>query len=487
MPTGMIQDNTQFEKPETTRWQGFTTAIKNGMFDGTTSSIYDTLHAGFAEGIPMTKEAWKQSPFYRDGLNFEDGVTDTTARIAAQRYDREKTFNETMNTMPDGLLSSMSRGAGDLIGFSLDPVNAVSATLAPELVGTKVASWATELMGTRAYWRAASALGGIAEGASVFAPNTLATYNAEKTFGEDPSPYMALLNLGAASALGGVVHGVFGMKSVMPEHEYRVGLQTAVAQMAAGKAIDLDLLNKNAAYQDFLQTMVARSPLKERQNVLDEVKNLFSNRKALEDVVEQQQYAGAESGITHADSINMINDRLEEIAAKYGAAIEPEFKKVGGLKNLLAKATGQTTKEFRDMYKSEYKPTVNVINKTEEEISNEIKGNIDGARAQEHKLDNVPDAVTKEDILAANEKIKKPAADFSYDREAAARYEQFAKENPEERALLEQDQAEVDQLAERGLLGDEDMAEIKAADDAIDRGKLEAKAIKQLTRCLGDA
>lgn len=56
---------------------------------GTYQQLEDYYNKEINDGKPLSKEDWKNSEYYRDGLEYYDGMTDTSANILARRHDTD--------------------------------------------------------------------------------------------------------------------------------------------------------------------------------------------------------------------------------------------------------------------------------------------------------------------------------------------------------------------------------------------------------------
>lgn len=261
IPDSTIPRASPFDAPPVTgRFKGFTTQVKQTLFNAPTSSFLAWERGKALEqdnpGTFLTSAQWKNSSFFRPQvpglppLSFPNGVDSNRAKMAADRYDVKAERQGFINNMQPGFLSGGTRFVGGAIGFLLDPVNAATVaatTIDPALaevligtIGTKVGLTAEAIarggIGVRAARAALRAPLGAFEGAVTFTPDAVAQYKANNFFGEHTSIAEPLMEIGAGAAFGGFIRGVGGFGKVIEPEANEMAKQTAAAQLLRGKS-----------------------------------------------------------------------------------------------------------------------------------------------------------------------------------------------------------------------------------------------------------
>jgi hypothetical protein len=92
-------------------------------------ALVDPLTGAPMQGLPpppsavkLSKEEWKESPHWRKGIEWFEGMTDVRARIYAENYDNRRYRDSLIERSPTGFRSVLGFGAS-LAGQALDPVN----------------------------------------------------------------------------------------------------------------------------------------------------------------------------------------------------------------------------------------------------------------------------------------------------------------------------------------------------------------------------
>jgi len=74
-------------------------------------------------GTPMIEEEWRASKEYRPGLEYQDGMTDQSAKLLAERYDNNQNTQFLMER--SGVLGWFGYVGGTIMGAVPDPVNLI--------------------------------------------------------------------------------------------------------------------------------------------------------------------------------------------------------------------------------------------------------------------------------------------------------------------------------------------------------------------------
>ena len=87
-------------------------------------------HQAKRRDVPvMAQDAWKQSRYYREGMEYRDDMTEVRARYMAEAYDKRRYRDSLIQRSPDGL-RNVAGFVGQLIGNVPDPVNFIPLGLA---------------------------------------------------------------------------------------------------------------------------------------------------------------------------------------------------------------------------------------------------------------------------------------------------------------------------------------------------------------------
>lgn len=197
----------------------------------------------FAPGKFLTPDEWKQSPHFRPGLNFPNGVGENVARLKAADFDAQQERYATIEGMPDGLLTSLTKLAAGATGFALGtPFLGVAAGTIGRASSPILAGLAET--GTAGRF-AAKAAEGAAIGGGITAPQEALHLINSSLYGEDYTPLEAITNIGLNAGLGGLIHmGVEGFRAkpfqTITTAADRAAKESAVSQMAEGKSVDVE-------------------------------------------------------------------------------------------------------------------------------------------------------------------------------------------------------------------------------------------------------
>lgn len=246
LDSNSIQDFTDLTGVDrTTRTQGLLTSAEEAFMHSPVSRIKDLATPD--TGSTFAYDNWKDSQYYREGLDFKamsnkDGVvSESHAKIASVNFDGERLRQERLQNMPPGILSSGSRFVGELIGQSLDPINAGANSLSFGVAG--IATKAIALAGKAAF-AARAGIGAVA-GAAALAPQSVLDYSAASYEGQPVSAYDALQGMAINAALVGVLHGAFGPRAIVKGNDLKQAMKTAVNQTESGKFPEISPIIQN--------------------------------------------------------------------------------------------------------------------------------------------------------------------------------------------------------------------------------------------------
>ena len=179
----------------------FSENIMEGFRDITPMLAKSLTELQYAGGAVYSEEEWKSSEFFREGLKFDQGMTEGQARLLAERFDQIRRHEDLMSRTS---LGGTALGFGGyLVGSIPDPINFI-----PWLGLVKKAKQVQWLI--KANTRGKRALKGVAEGgvgAIAFQP----LYVKERgAYQEEYDIQMALMDITLSAGIGGAFGALFG-------------------------------------------------------------------------------------------------------------------------------------------------------------------------------------------------------------------------------------------------------------------------------------
>ena len=197
-PGGMAQFAKQYDPSLSVI---FSENIMEGFRDITPMLAKSLTELQYAGGAVYSEEEWKSSEFFREGLKYDQGMTEGQARLLAERFDQIRRHEDLMSRTS---LGGTALGFGGyLVGSIPDPINFI-----PWLGLVKKAKQVQWLI--KANTRGKRALKGVAEGgvgAIAFQP----LYVKERgAYQEEYDLSMALMDITLSAGIGGAFGGLFG-------------------------------------------------------------------------------------------------------------------------------------------------------------------------------------------------------------------------------------------------------------------------------------
>ena len=148
------------------------------------------------------EDQWKESEHFREGLKYQEKMTEGQARLLAERYDRSLEYSD-LSTRADSIGQNLALYGGMFIGSIPDPINFI-----PWLGFVKKVKQAKSLIDATTRGRAA--LRGSAEaaiGTAAFHP----LFALEKgAYQEEYDISMALIDVGIGAGIGAGLGSIFG-------------------------------------------------------------------------------------------------------------------------------------------------------------------------------------------------------------------------------------------------------------------------------------
>lgn len=163
----------------------------------------------------LNAQQWQESPHFRKGLSFPNGVNETVAQLMAERYDYRQRLADIEDRHPQSILRLPAQLGISLATSMLDPLNVASAFV-PVVGEARYASMLAKV----GKWPARLATGAIegAVGQAMVEPITAAARMQEQA---DYTMLDALVNIGFGTVFGAGLHSLTG--AVADVIEWRKG------------------------------------------------------------------------------------------------------------------------------------------------------------------------------------------------------------------------------------------------------------------------
>ncbi len=397
-----ISNDLDAENPsKTTFLSGVVAEAQQTLAHGPLANTYYSLESDInnAEhpGKYLMPEDYENSIYKRPGLNFKFGVSETDARIAAQRYDADQKREDIINNLGNGFLPMTSKYIGQAAGFSVDPMNILSTMLAPELFGEKMALNAyklSEMKLSESVPFLAKQFGrGAAEGTLSFLPSTVSDFQTQKYFGGSPDVLNSLMSLGLGAAIGGSIRGILGGRKIISVSGDRAAKEAALAQSLNDQKVDVSPIVKTAYNEarnqdennilsEEIPNNINKLSLDDVDNIKDQYKSLYPNiNKSSQPEESINNNIEAENTISSNPSVKINGDNVQDY-----------IRNVNNLDN-------NTTVNLNDL--DNLKNTINDLPTEDEQIKqleeqyNELKNNQLLNESDQEPLDDIKDYESK--------------------------------------------------------------------------------------------
>lgn len=182
LPDTAVTNIDDFEKvPKTGDFSSAITAFKNGWDNNFTGNIQHSIEKfGFKYINPgpfsMTPEQWKESSFYRSGIN-PNTLTNADGRIPvnvanfeANLADIKNTRSAMLENSKPGFINGTMRTLGNFTGQAIGPVSLASGELGEFFAGGKLANYLSDISGSKLVGNYAKSMVG---GAFYSAPSSI--------------------------------------------------------------------------------------------------------------------------------------------------------------------------------------------------------------------------------------------------------------------------------------------------------------------------
>jgi hypothetical protein len=208
----------------------------------------DSLHKFEREGEPISKEAWKESDHFREGLEYYDGMTTSSAEFLATRKDEEEARADVISRATGwqsaaGILSSFGAGVFEPLNLGVGLVTFGAGTAL-----SRLASVGKNVKNLARYGKyVPAATKGAAEGVAAAGIIEAATYNARQDLQSDYDVYDSLFNFGTSLILGaGLNVGGTFISEKINAREFRrreAKLDGVVQQVVSGRRVDTSVID----------------------------------------------------------------------------------------------------------------------------------------------------------------------------------------------------------------------------------------------------
>lgn len=228
-------------------------SVREGWWNttlGTAQAVVGVGQAEHQDGTRIPQDQWRYSPYWREGIAWDEGMTVGRARAQAETFDENRYRRSMMEARDAGFFETVLSFGGMLLGAIPDPVNFVPIA-GPASRGLRAAGTAADgATGSRAALAAAavlerpgvagSALRGAVDAVGGNAAAAPVVYGVQAQFGDEVTFQRVVTDL----ALGAVIGTGFGTAAGLLS---RTGGVVRPGEMAAVRTLD-------AAAQDVART-----------------------------------------------------------------------------------------------------------------------------------------------------------------------------------------------------------------------------------------
>lgn len=205
-------------------------------------------------GPLLTSEEYDKSAYKIAGVTHPGGIYTNVAKIQYANSRKHVIANDLVRNMTPGFLSSASRGVGHTLSLALalaSPTAKIGGKYATSLFGGHLWPWlASKIEGSSLKLGLAKTAVGMAEGASIAAPFSLAQDANDARLGQHDGWLSFIANEGIGAGLGGFLRLGFGFNTpIINPEEARNMHDTAVEHLMGNRPAYLEPLLKNAGYR----------------------------------------------------------------------------------------------------------------------------------------------------------------------------------------------------------------------------------------------
>jgi|DEB0MinimDraft_10_1074344.scaffolds.fasta_scaffold12214_2 hypothetical protein len=191
-------------------------------------------------GRKLSREQYRESQYFREGIEVdEEGIYEGAASILASRHDEREARRLVLDRSKGGFAIGAAQFGVGLVASMLDPIN-VGSAFVPVVNTARFASLAA-----RYGKNSARALTGAVEGAvgaALVEPIVLTAAAVEQD--KDYNLYDSFMNVAFGTALGGGLHVIGGKLSdavsATKQDTREILTRTAVGQLASGKNVNVE-------------------------------------------------------------------------------------------------------------------------------------------------------------------------------------------------------------------------------------------------------
>jgi hypothetical protein len=219
---------------------------------GTMGALGQVAQEEQRDPTPLDQDAWKASPFFRQGIPYDERMTAGRARALAETFDANRYRRSLMDARNPGLFESVLGFGGQLVGAIPDPLNFVPIA-GPAGRGLRAAGAVGAAARLEAPTLGAYVARGVvdATGGNILAAPFI--YGQQEQFGEEVTWNRVLTDL-AIGALIGAGFGAIGRGlagRIEPDAAASARIMDAAARdIAAGRPVDVPPAMMRATVED---------------------------------------------------------------------------------------------------------------------------------------------------------------------------------------------------------------------------------------------
>lgn len=499
----------------------------NSIVQGETTEQFQKR---YEESKPLDQTAWKQSQYFRKGIEWDDRMNEDRAAALAEWYDAKKVREYFGSKRP------YTSFVGNLAGFATDPINYIP------VAGPLVKGAAVARLGRVGGEMAAAS----ADAISNTALGQAAAYQGRRTLGDEITWQSTLSELAMAGLVGAAFGGIGGtikfykergetiklaerqrqissdLSTVQNVQDARIALNDAIGSVAKGEDLNLNPTSIDAikaisdrmspiSKQDLFSSTTAARGRGDSIPIASDFETLVRNKVLSDDPVLSQAYKDAEAKVMEASAtLDVIKGSVESRKLSDTLAlIDPESAAiVANIEKELAGTVPAKRRQALEAQRDQISETIgpDLIAKTESDFQIGPQKKIKAAQAAAAKARNELSKVNAKVVATAQKTVaeNRPLLSSKLDttvapaeakpRELAEAATRVGKPddakalatqhavNPEDGSFVEQ--TDIEQVRQEGRLTEEDEAELKRADQTFENSEAYGEALKAAISCL---
>lgn len=353
----------------------------------------------------LSSDEAKESPYYREGINVEQGISEHALRQLSEQHDADAKRRYWISQMPSGITGSVLKYGAIIAGNASDPATGALALAAPELVGIRAAATLARITNPAMRRLAYIGVGGI-EGGIISTPQVVADVLGESKYQPQEDVFadvMATYMLGAG--LGGLVRGVVGVKEPISKTAARMAKQTSISQLNEGyfPFVD-DIVQQGYAEAREMDVIPERLPEKGALDLEKKLQSTQEKRLKLEQVAIASK--AFEKETAHKTLPAIVYDHLKDIKSPVDNIPKPESLRIesGELPLYFREATRILRKYPEYRTKEDVELLKKIIYTDEEKLA---KSYLKTAQAAKKNAESdMEEAIHKREVMAIQNRLK---------------------------------------------------------------------------------